>query len=202
MENPIIGVVGRAGAGKDTVCNMAVDILLKHGIASRRIAVADPIKEICVQVFGKAFGIDPSAFWGSQEEKNAELEAIPGWTGRKILQHVGTEGFRHIHEEVWSKLMYARSMELLEEEQLDAVLVSDVRMLSESELVQHGGGIVVRILRPSSDTGENQGLQGHATELEQTSIKEDFVINNEGRSLGELEKLVHELLAKLHFVSQ
>lgn len=200
MDNPIIGVVGRAGTGKDTICNIAVSVLHEHGIASRRIAVADPIKEICTQVFGKAFDIDPKAFWGSQEEKNASLEAIPGWTGRKILQHVGTEGFRHIHAEVWSRLMHARALELLEKDQLGAVLVSDIRMLSESELVQHGGGIVVRVLRPSSDAGENQGLQGHATELEQTSIKEDFVINNEGRSLDELEVLVRNLLAELHFI--
>jgi hypothetical protein len=201
MDNPIIGVVGRAGVGKDTVCNMAVTILKNHKVGARRIAVADPIKEICEQVFGKAFGVPSSAFWGTQDEKNAELEAIPGWTGRKILQHVGTEGFRHIHDQVWSKLMYARAVELLEKEQLDAVLVSDVRMLTESELVQHGGGIVVRVVRPLTDSTNNQGLRGHATELEQTSIKEDFVINNEGRSLVELEVLVHQLLQQLHFIS-
>jgi len=200
MDNPIIGVCGRAGAGKDTVCNMAVEILKTHSIPAQRIACADPIKEICEQVFGRAFSVSASAFWGSQEEKNAPLEAVPNWSGRKILQHIGTEGFRHIHPQVWSKYMYGRAVGLLEEDQLDAVFISDIRMLPEAELIQDNGGIIVRVVRPSSDEGENQGLQGHATELEQTSIKEDFVINNEGRSLEELEVLVRHLLHELHFI--
>jgi len=201
MNNPIIGVVGRAGAGKDTVCDIAVNLLKTNSVDASKIACADPIKDICVQVFGNAFNVDQSCFWGSQAQKNAPIEAIPGWTGRKILQHLGTEGFRHIHSMVWSNYMYARAEQLLADQQLDAVFISDVRMLSEAELIQRNGGVIVRILRPSSDTKDNQGLQGHATELEQTFIKEDFVINNEGRSLPELEVLVFNLLAELHFLS-
>jgi hypothetical protein len=201
LDNPIIGVVGRAGAGKDTVCNMAVSLLYERRIDALRIACADPLKEICIHVFGTAFDLPPSCFTGSQVEKNAPLNNVSGWTGRKILQHIGTEGFRYVQPTVWSRLMYARAEKLLAEQQVDAVFVSDIRMPEEAQIIQNNGGIIVRVVRPSNEI-TNQGLPGHSSELQQASIREDFVINNEDRSLDELRVLVRSLLVELHFIGE
>lgn len=197
LETPIIGVTGRAGAGKDTVCNMAVDLLQQQNKRARRIACADPLKDICTEVFGRAYNIHSSHFWGSQDQKNEDLEALPGWSGRKILQHVGTAGFRHVHAPVWGLLMHARALHLLHAEQMTAVFVSDIRMHTEADLIHRSEGIIIRVLRPEADDGETQGLKGHITEQEQSSIKEDFVINNEGRPLPLLEGLVERQLIEL-----
>lgn len=192
----LIGATGRAGAGKDTVCNMVAKELQRHGVEVQCIACATPLKVVCEKIFGIAFKTHWTAFQGTQEEKNAELPEIPGWTGRKILQHIGTEGFRHIDANVWATYMY-QSAQALFKEGYEVVLVSDIRFLSEARVIQDNGGIILRINRPSCDTKVTQGLQGHASELELASIQADYVINNLDRSLKLLEGLVHDFLQEL-----
>ena len=199
MDLPLIGVTGRAGAGKDTTCNMAVDILRAE--AQRlgvRIALADPLKEVCHTIFGVAFDLPTSVFEGTQDEKNAPIAAIPGWSGRKIAQHIGTEGFRHIYPDIWSELVYARARKYVTSG-YDAVFVSDVRFLNEAKFIQDKGGLIVRVARPSADVSENQGIAGHASEAETGLIDADFVLDNSG-TLDDLNKKVRNLLCQLHFL--
>ncbi len=107
----LIGICGDIGSGKDTVANH----LRNRGF--RRLAFADHLKEVCA----KTLGLDPSRFFGSQEEKAAPIFAFPPispavdslgdpwparvgspWTGRFIAEFVGTECFRRISPNVWS----------------------------------------------------------------------------------------------------
>jgi len=76
--NYIIGLVGNAGAGKDT----AAEVFFRAGY--QRAAFADPIKTIAVQHYG----------WNGVKDER----------GRKLLQDIGMAG-REFDPEVWIRHM-------------------------------------------------------------------------------------------------
>ena len=194
MQVPIIGLTGKAGAGKDTVANYACSLLLERGISANKIACADKLKSVCFDLFGTAFGVSSEAFYGSQIEKETLLEAVPGWSGRRILQFVGTECFRSIHPLVWSTYVVNQAKINLANG-YKAVFISDVRFLTESKAIHEAGGIVIRVKRPEADERHST----HASETELLQIKEDYVIDNGGRELYLLKELVREFLCQLNF---
>lgn len=75
---PIVGLVGPAGAGKDT----AAEVFFRAGY--ERVAFADPIKTIAVQFFG----------WNGVKNER----------GRKLLQDIGMAG-RAYDPECWLRHM-------------------------------------------------------------------------------------------------
>jgi hypothetical protein len=184
-----------------TVESLPIIALLEEaGISARSIALADPLKAICMQIFGVAHNLTPDVFYGSQDRKNAPIPQLEGWSGRKILQHIGTEGFRHIDPGIWPTHMISRARSLVREG-YKVVFVSDVRFASEVDAIHANGGIVVRIVRPSVEAeAANQGIVGHVSETEMASLREDFVINNQDRSLEDLRALVKEFLCDRRFL--
>jgi len=192
---PLIGVTGRAHAGKDTICQMASELALADRLRPATIACADPLKELCAKVYCTAFDVPRTAFYGSYEDKAKEL--WPGWSGRKILQHIGTEGFRATHGKVWSQYMLGRARRLLEEGSADVVFVSDVRFVEEATTIQNAGGIIVRVYRKEAD--ERPVL--HSSEADCDNIMHDVFIDNEGGDLASLQELVREFLCHLNLHS-
>ncbi len=208
LKYPLIGVTGRAGAGKDTVCRMACDHLRayrapqqgsswirKYGVV---MAMATPLKDACLEIYGRAYGVKREAFYGSQEEKLAPLEGLPGWNGRKLAQHIGTEGFRHPAPEVWGRyLLETVALEFKGWQPASAVFVSDVRFPDEAKLIQEAGGVIVKVIRPSIEAKAAEGdvgLAGHASEAHFDAIQEDYVINNMDGPLESLDGLVLKML--------
>jgi len=195
LQYPIIGITGRASAGKDTVGNYICEAGQFKGKTVAKMACADQLKRICAEVFWDGFGVPSSAFFGTQEEKEASLEEVPGWSGRRILQYVGTEGFRHIHEEVWARAMIGRARNLINSDVCKMVVVCDVRFLTEAAVIKEAGGIIVRVKRPEAD----RVISSHTSETQLALIQEDYVIDNQGKELYLLEKLVGEFLCQLNF---
>jgi hypothetical protein len=116
----IIGITGKAGSGKDTVA----DILVReHGFV--KVALADPMKRICRDVFQ----FTDQQLWGPSEFRNAPDRRYPRehafhhvvkgaihcaccgvpfpeagqcyLTPRFALQRLGTEYGRAMHQDVW-----------------------------------------------------------------------------------------------------
>jgi len=198
LAYPIIGITGRARAGKDTIAYMAARHLAKYRRTSTVLALATPLKQLCFDVYGPAYNVSKEAFFGTQEQKEAEIDALPGWTGRKILQHVGTEGFRTISPEVWGRYLIGRAMaELYSRQDSHVILVSDVRFSDEAALIQGIGGIVVKVVRPSVEAAAAQtftGIANHASEANFDEISPDYLLNNFDRSLDDLDALVQHML--------
>jgi hypothetical protein len=112
----IIGVSGLAGAGKDTVADYLVS---NHGFV--KIALADPLKRICKDVFD----FTDEQLWGPSEKRNEPderyyrgtivlrgrqvleeedqpPEECPQYlTPRHALQQLGTEWGRECYDNVW-----------------------------------------------------------------------------------------------------
>jgi hypothetical protein len=118
----LLGLTGRAGSGKSTVA----DLLVKnHGFVA--VALADPIKRICKEVFG----FTDEQLWGPSERRNAPDKRFPRehtardtgivcdccgvcldladgetappcyLTPRYALQRLGTEWGRSCYENAW-----------------------------------------------------------------------------------------------------
>lgn len=187
----IIAFTGAAGAGKTTAARQLSEThrfgagvispeMFMSGAHMRKaivLSLATPLKDICSGLFLRA---PKAAFYGSKEDKEAPLEDYPGWTGRRILQHVGTEGIRAVDPDVWVRLLMSQISLLSDEYGL--VLIDDVRFVNEARALCEVAEIY-RVERPGLDA------MTHASELEHMHIPVTGVLNNTG-TLKEFADLV------------
>lgn len=178
----VIAFTGYAGAGKTTAAKYLVERSLMRRGKALRLSLATPLKDLCVSLFVNA---PPAAFYGSQADKEAPLEAYPGWTGRSILQHVGTEGIRAVDPNVWSTLLLQRIEN--QRELCDLIVVDDVRFLDEATALS-GVASIYRIDRDSCGPGE------HASERDIEQIPVDGAIRNNGYSFNEFYEAIDAVL--------
>lgn len=199
----IIGICGPAGVGKDTVA----DMLIGHNQQWVKVALADPLKRICKEVFE----FSDHQLWGPSEARNEpdtryarpEEHQRPGQpclTPRHALQTLGTEWGRTCYNDVWVDYMVRIASDLFgggfsytarnglmpskaPEEAFDTqhVLVPDVRFQNEALRIKRENGMLIRVHRPMP------GLRGpagqHVSETEVNSIPDDafdYVVMNTG----------------------
>lgn len=174
---PLIGLTGKARAGKDSVA-----FALSAVAGYKRVALADPLKEM-------ALAIDPLV---GRRYHLTDVVEVEGWEGakevpevRRFLQRLGTEGVRGTFGAgAWIALLAARI-----EGTDNPVVVTDVRFPNEAKWVRDAGGVVWRIERPTSGAGGNAD---HASERVD-GIEVDVVIRNDG-TLADLADAVHAAL--------
>jgi hypothetical protein len=142
----IIGLVGLAGSGKDTVGQYYVD---KFGFKAE--AFADPLKD-CLSVM---FGWDREMLSGRTPESRewreqvdpwwAERLGIPHFSPRFAMQNIGTDVVRKaFHDQLWLINMEKRLLTSTE-----PVVVTDGRFANEIRLIRRLGGRVYRVKRGS-----------------------------------------------------
>ena len=170
----LIGITGKAHAGKDTVADM-----IARESTSRQIAFASPIKE----AFKAIFGFHPDDF---SEGKEAQ---VPGFdfTIREALQTLGTEWGRNLQHDIWLQIAlnkYHGSLVF----PYKYVLITDVRFDNEADLIRANNGIVVEVRRTAAET-----VAAHSSENGLTD-KADFTLCNDG-TLEQLEEKVKEMLS-------
>lgn len=168
----IIGLVGKAQAGKDTVA----DYLVKH-FFFQKAAFADDLKALCKDMFNLT-----DAQVNTQEGK-AAIDVRYGITPREILQKVGTDWFRSVYPMIWVDRLCNR---LKREPNVDHV-ITDIRFPNEAMAIQQAGGLIVKLVRTD---GNNLGaLSNHPSETAFDSFEDSFfdaVIKAES---GALQKL-------------
>lgn len=186
--NPVtIGMIGKAGSGKDTAADHLVS---KYGFV--KIAFADPLKRSVQMVFN----IDDETMY-NREKREEPLAEWPGWSVRKLLQFVGTELFRNnIDEDIWVKNCASRSINN------NLSVISDVRFKNEvgnfrTILNAKGRKIkFIKVERPNLVNGAPSGIQNHASEAHVDELEYDYLIVNDG-SLSDLYKKIDEIVEKI-----
>jgi dephospho-CoA kinase len=178
-----IGIIGRAGHGKDTLGEQFVLL------GAERVAFADPIKEM-VHV---GLGIEREVLWGPAEVKERTLPEF-GVSARHLLQTLGTEWGRvHVHQDLWVRLALARHIPSREAAGQRDFIVTDVRFLNEARLLREAGFTLIRVVRPGYGPAPVRwwerilhrvsfgwlGRTEHASEDELATIDHDFVIIND-----------------------
>ena len=184
----ILGISGKAGAGKDTVCKMIVYTLWYYNYSQRlspfgiehyneqvlqyynlinridwyQTSFADKLKQ-CLSIILKT---NRSAF-----EDNEFKKCNIAWLGmsvRELLQKFGTAIRNEVCDDFWVKAC------LKDFEDDNNYLITDVRFKSEAKGIKEKGGIIIRVNRDGAGAGN------HISEVDLDDYSFDYVINNDG----------------------
>lgn len=192
----LIGVVGHAGHGKDSIGSV-----LEERYAFIRDAFARPLKDAA------------RLLWlFSEEQLYGKLKEVcdPRWgvSPREVLQFFGTEVGREmfpklmpqIGKHFWLEHFKIRYAELVRRQPAARVVVCDVRFPNEAQLISSLGGILVKVIRPNhnafhANNSSSAAVAGqkaaHASETLIDEIVPDVVIVNDG-SLHDLANKVEQ----------
>lgn len=174
MNKQVVGIAGKARAGKDTV---AMELCKLYDCS--RYAFANPVKEAVRCVFGF-----------SDEQLYGDLKDVvdPFWgvTPRHVLQRFGTEAMRGTFgHDIW--LQVARRY--VEASDAPIVIITDVRFENEAAWVRSTGGTVLHILRPETQHLSDEAKK-HASEAGIAYADGDLLIDNNG-TLDDLRAKVY-----------
>lgn len=184
----VVGLMGAIGSGKTTVAR-----ILEEEHDFRVIEFSTKLKDICADLFAP-LGVPGACFYGTQAQKNKPIEALTRDdgshpTGREILQHIGTEGFRAIDPGVWTRHLFAT---------VDAAdynvsfAVPGLRFPNEAEEIRKRGGEIWRV---ECIGGPNAGERtGHASDEEWRGIVPDQILVAEYGDIPRLRRLVYGAL--------
>ncbi|WP_282793685.1 hypothetical protein [Streptomyces sp. CC224B] len=186
MGHPHIALIGRARSGKDTVAARLVD-----RYAYTRVAIADPLKAMCLRV-NPIIDYEPSGF-GQLPIHLTDTVRRSGWEHakdtypevRRVLQSVGRE-VRNLDPGFWlglalDKIGAADHWHL-------PVVVTDCRYPNEAEALVQRGFKVVRIIRP----GVPRPIREHESETALDEYPADVTVANIG-TVEDLNSLADKL---------
>ncbi|MFG3715816.1 hypothetical protein [Micromonospora sp. NPDC047730] len=144
---PLIGLLGRARAGKDTVAGRLVE---RHGF--RRYAFADALKEAALIADPIVVPVDTV---GGSLRLSHFVHSV-GWEAakevrevRRTLQQFGV-GIRHLDPHFWVRVV----MDEVSDPDGPAAVITDVRFPNEAAAIRAAGGKLVRVVRPGQDESD------------------------------------------------
>jgi hypothetical protein len=186
---PDIALTGKARAGKDTV---AAHLVTEHGY--KRVAFADPLKEMALQVdpiihfwtsfcdecdhdteFARLSEIVDAIGWESAKDRHPEV--------RRFLQQLG-QSVRQRDPQFWIRLAEAA---ILDTDGDQPIVVTDVRYENEYLDLIEQGFTTIRITRAGlpADT--------HVSETDMDRFVVDHCIENNG-TIADLHRAVERVL--------
>jgi hypothetical protein len=176
----LIGLVGRAGAGKSTVAGM----MAEH-YAFTELALAEPIAEMVHALFGMA-GIDGA--WAAERALKEEPTLL-GFSYRHLAQSLGTEWGRGLAPDFWLRVLALRlNSPALQDEN---VVISDVRFPNEAEFITLCGGVLVRVLRSTTPQVRTHSSEQHADSIATTTELLNF--GSFSTLADQVDRLIHTL---------
>src|ERR1700756_4610683 len=155
----IIGVNGRAGAGKDLTYQLIAELAEKLNPVGRmsvvRRAFADPLKVSAARTLGFQGGASECIDFCNQLKTDAVIQVntsrgdlIMALSGRQYLQWYGTEAHRDVFaDSFWVDATLPFGWNPATE----LVVVTDVRFQNEAERIHENGGVIWTIVRPDGD---------------------------------------------------
>lgn len=136
----LVGICGKARAGKDTVADLLCDtssrgLIVAPGNNHIKSPMAGPLKAGIQAIFGKL---------PSDEEKE---DPVPGFefTWRRAMQTLGTEWGRELDVDIWTKIQQ-HNLEAAKGF-ADMFVVPDIRFDNEAEWLFANDGILVEVRR-------------------------------------------------------
>lgn len=179
----LIGLAGKAQAGKDTAANILVE---KHGF--ERFAFADALKDVLYEVdpFIPTQNVHLSEYLEWLDDNYAEAWDLAKRDNyvRGLLQRTG-QAVREWDDRYWINVV----TRLIDRGSSERVVITDVRMDNEYQAVIERSGLVFRVIR------DGAGVNDHVTEtaLDRYAMPE---IDNNG-SLEDLEHRVASVVSSL-----
>jgi hypothetical protein len=191
----IIGIIGKARAGKDTFGLMLAEELFK--LTRQRYVLMAYAHELKIRV-QKDFDLSYDQLWGDDKEKQdlRYAKSLKGfssnptdyWCPREILQSYG-EFYRSINYNFWADHLF----EIIDDKEYKRVIITDVRHINEADPVIDRKGILIKIIR-----GIDNDIHGqeHISEVALDDYNIELVIENNG-TLKDLKSAAKEVAKKL-----
>lgn len=165
----LVGITGKATAGKDTLATAISDNLKMTLLAGDE----SPVRHVVIRPLAASLkagasvmlGIGLSNFY-DQELKEKPLEAFEfKATPREILQYLGTECMRTLlGQNVWIHALENAYSDLAVSVWPAIVIVPDVRFQNEAEWILKQGGVLIEVQNTLAEA-KSLGLEGHASEV-------------------------------------
>lgn len=195
----IIGLTGKARAGKDTVA----DLITAESLGSvHRVGFADLLKLSAARALNVLtspddVGIEAVRRWADALKTRHRIqivdqetdEVIHSLTGRQFLQRYGTEA----HRDLFGDDFWVEAVELNRPE-VDVLILNDVRFANEAAAIKEAGGEVWRVVR------DTIAVEDNATERPLPSHFIDREIENYG-SIDDLRAKVQQALVTTESVA-
>lgn len=184
-KHPIVVIAGRKRSGKNTLA----DILTKlYGY--KNFAFADGLREVTLAT-------DPIISWDLKTNQPIRYSQIIQELGyeqakdvfpeiRRFLQNLGSEGIRKLDEDFWVNQTFKRVRG-----HQGPACISDCRFISESEIGQLHGALVVLLKRPGNEDLEDT----HQSEAEVDQLEPDMIVYNDLNGFNYLENRAKEVHA-------
>ncbi len=145
----VLGISGKRGAGKDTLCNFLIgaqDVLF-HGMHVERIGLADPIKELLIY----GFGADRELCYGDDAQKETQLpNALTGVSIRDGAKLIG-QAFAQLEPNHWVRCFETAVNARVHNTRETLIICTDVRFPKEVDAIRRLGGKTIRLERQISD---------------------------------------------------
>lgn len=135
----IIGLHGKAGAGKDTTASL-LQSFLPEG-STRTVAFAKPLKDAAKAKFGL------TDWHVNTQEGKKELVPALGKTVRQLLELEGTEATRDVYGSNFWIWRMSQEVDKAFKENIKIFIITDVRFENEAEFIRDNGGLIFQIDR-------------------------------------------------------
>jgi hypothetical protein len=151
----LIGLTGRAGAGKSTVAAWLEDEWAFH-----QVAFADPLLNMLGSLFADC-GIGGE--WMTERTLKERPTSL-GFSYRQLAQTLGTEWARNtLAPDFWLRVAAHRLDSLAPHG--DHVVISDVRFPNEADWLKQRGGVLVRVVRDITPAVHPHESEAHVDQL-------------------------------------
>lgn len=180
-----LGMIGKAGHGKDYIAQIIIDKLNRLEIPSKRYAFADEMKRQIENFLGLFKGsLDSVSFKNSMHvnkktmavTKYPERELGEYWTMREFMQYYGTDVMKKAFgKNIWINKCF---MSIFGHNRLVKIpVITDVRFKDEYKAVKSDDGVLIRVVNPnivSTDT--------HSSEIDLDDMPADYTIINDWKN--------------------
>ena len=186
----IIAFAGRKQSGKTTACEFTSRVFSETvGANSCIYNFADPLKKMCIEIFGLSY----EQCYGTDDQKNEIVNCL--WpdkdqqmTAREVMQYVGTNIFRKMQHNVWADATIRK----IQDEDLPLSLIADCRFPNEVEAVKNAGGLVIKLNRNLYDSTHESETALDEDKYDQSNF--DLVIQNQEIDITDKNKQIFQFL--------
>lgn len=176
MKKKLVGITGRAGAGKDVVANILKSDLL-HDCSVYRFA--SPLKEACANLFG----------WTMEQIEDRDfketVDPVWGFKPRIAMQTLGTEWGRALRDDLWVHMAQVK----FDSPFTHGMIICDVRFENEAAFIRDNGGLLIHVNRMGTAIEE----ASHASEAGVEFKEGDAWIDNNG-TIEDLKSKVERII--------
>jgi hypothetical protein len=178
----LIGLTGRAGAGKSTVAQY---LIAHHGFTE--LAFATPLKQGLALML-RELGVSLDDF-EDPTRKERPLAALDSITPRRLMQTLGTEwGRTLVHPSLWCLIMARRLHASTYTSQ--RIVITDVRFDNEARIVRGRRGHVWAIVRPSKDTAARHASEAGTALIDTGLLNDGTVADLQAQADQALQRLI------------